>query len=150
MYSNGNTQRQTCGVLIENCLLKDSKGSKTRTAFVGHMVKITGNLDNGEVSIKMLKEDETWEPVQFICKRHQIAPVEETLLFFLTSLSPQERVKLAKNRDKCEKLLNLTKDMTVAVSFKDDVVLGVIKFIGLVKGIGKCIGVQLHVSNQKA
>lgn len=53
-------------------------------------------------------------------------------------------MKLAKNREKCEKLLNLSKDMTVAVSLSDDVVLGVIKYIGLVKGIGKCVGVQLH------
>ncbi|KAL3282859.1 hypothetical protein HHI36_006019 [Cryptolaemus montrouzieri] len=140
------------GLFTENCLLtpsKGSNGSNFRTAFVGQIVKINGTQENGRVLVKMLKDAETWESHSFICKKDNLIPIKEKLVFFIAAISPQERLKLAKNKEKCEKLSTLTKEMTVAVSFNDDVALGVIKYIGTVKGIGKCIGIQLHERREK-
>lgn len=139
------TREYVYGVIVQNCVLKNEKGEKTRTAVFGKVLKISNCYENGSMVVQFLKDDrETWEPGSFVCAPEHIAIIKEKLMPYVASIvSPEDRIKLAMDKERCEKLANLTIDMTVAVLLTD-VQLGVIKYMGTVKGLGKCIGIQLH------
>lgn len=140
------------GVLTENVVVTNlSKNinqnfQNQRSALLGTIVKIESVLGNNNVGVRFLKNLETWESDSFSCPRESIVNVDEQIWSFLAAIvSPLERVKLAKNSKRCEKLMQIKKDMVVGFEDYKDVYLGTVKYIGLVKGIGKCFGLQLHV-----
>lgn len=136
------------GVFLHNDLLKDyPRGQNQRTALLGQVVIIDAKLPNRILIIRFLKEGETWESVQFCCSEDSVIRICEKLCFFIASIvSPQERVKVAKNKSLCDKLKTITNDMTVGFADTKDVYLGKVKYIGVVKGMGHCFGIELHVS----
>lgn len=139
-----------CGVFINNELLKEVKqGQAQRTALLGQIVKIESNLTNGNVAVKFLKEGETWESTKFYCPSQNLALIPDKLWPYLHAVSsPQERVKVATDRARCEKLCNMTKDITVEFMDKDgERHLGKIMYLGFVRGMGHCVGIKLHVSS---
>lgn len=143
------TKEYKCGVFIDNELLKEVKQGQTqRTALLGQIVKIESNLTNGNVAVKFLKEGETWESTKFYCSSQKLALIPEKLWPYLQAItSPQERVKVAKDRARCEKLCNMTKDITVEFMDGDgERHLGKIMYLGFVRGMGHCVGIKLHVS----
>lgn len=80
-------------------------------------------------------------------QKDNVIGIHEKLWPFLAAVSSSiERVKVAKNKDLCKKLLHLSTDMVVGFKDTNAVCLGTIKYIGNVKGIGKCFGITLHVS----
>lgn len=97
--------------------------------------------------MRLLKEGETWESLTFSVPKDHIIPVHEKLWPFLAAVSSSfERVNLAKDSARCEKLKQLSTEMVVGFRNVTGADLGTIKYIGNVKGIGKCFGIQLHVS----
>lgn len=136
------------GIFLCNDLLKDyPKGQQQRTALLGQVVIIDGKLPNRTIIIRFLKEGETWETAQFFCSEDSVIRICEKLCFFIASIvSPQERVKVAKNKSLCDKLKTISNDMTVGFSDTKDIYLGTVKYIGVVKGMGHCFGIELHVS----
>lgn len=139
------------GVFLKNALLKvkdvRDKGQPQRTALLGQVVIIEEKSD-GNVSVRFLKDSgESWECTQFLCSEDHIVYISEKLWPFIASIvSPQDRLKLAKNKNLCDKLKTITKDMVVGFSDTKDVYLGKVKYIGAVKGMGHCYGIELHVS----
>lgn len=141
-----NRRRYEYGVIRQNCLMQAK-----RTALLGTIVKIEGaNEDDDRMFwVKFLKDDmQTWESVKFQVKKDDVALVCEELWPFLAAVSSQlERVKLAQDRERCGRLMQLTKDMVVG--FYDNststVLLGTIKYIGMIRGVGRGYGIQLHV-----
>lgn len=98
--------------------------------------------------MRLLREGESWESSKFGVLKENIVRVHEKLWPFLAAItSPMERVNVAKDKTRCEKLMQLTKDMVVGFKDVNGAYLGTIKYIGNVKGIGKCFGMQLHVSD---
>lgn len=138
------------GVIVKNVLLTEvtsKNANNPRTVLLGTIVKIETILGGKNLCVRFLKDGETWESTTFLCSRDDMVFIEEKLWPYLAAVvSPQERTKLAKNKDKCNKLLQVAKDMTVGFADYNDVYLGTVKFIGNVKGMGKCFGIQLHVS----
>lgn len=136
------------GVFVQNDLMKELKrGQHQRTALVGQIVKVEAILGGGNVAVRFLKEAETWESTSFVCSQQNIAFVTEKLWpYFQAIPSPQERAKLARSKEKCQKLEFITKDITAGFVGADDVHLGKIKYLGMVKGMGYCVGIKLHVS----
>lgn len=138
------------GILTKNSVMQEvssSKSRSTRTVLLGQIVKVETELANRKISVRLLKDGETWDSCTFFSTKDDVIPIPEKLWPFLAAISsPMERVKLANNKGKCEKLMQIGKDMTVGFSDMDNVYLGKIKFIGNVKGMGKCVGIQLHVS----
>lgn len=146
--------RSNYGIIIENTILNDLSSVKNdslqnqRTALLGTIVKIESVLGNNYVAVKFLKEGETWDSTLFHCLRDNVVFVDDKVWAFLSAVpSPQDRVKLARNKKRCDKILQLSKEMVVAFSEYKDTPLGTIKYIGNVKGMGKCFGIQLHVSS---
>lgn len=139
------------GILIHNAILKDASNSdnlSNRTVLLGQILKIEAELSHNKIAVKVLKEGETWDVGTFYASKDDIIPVAEKFWPFLAAIaSPIERVKLAQNKSKCEKLMQITKEMTVGFTDVDNVYLGTVKYIGSVKGMGKCVGILLHVSN---
>lgn len=138
------------GVFLKNALLKrkDDKGQTQRTAMLGQVVIIEEKSD-GNVSVRFLKDGnvESWESTQFVCSEDHIVYISEKLWPFIASIaSPQDRLKLAKNKNLCDKLKTISKDMVVGFCDAKDVYLGKVKYIGAVKGMGYCYGIELHVS----
>lgn len=136
------------GIFAQNELLTECSASQTqRTALLGQIVKISAILGLGNVAVQFLKKEEEWEPEQFYCPQQKILSIDEKLWPFMASVhSPQERVKLARNRDLCEKLKRLGKDQVVGFIDTKNVILGKVRFIGHVNGCGKCYGIELHVN----
>lgn len=145
------TKEKEYGVFLKNALLKlkdvRDKSQSQRTAMLGQVVTIE-EKSNGNVSLSFLREDGlSWETTQFICSEDHIVYICEKLWPFIASIvSPQDRLKLAKNKNLCDKLKTITKDMEVGFSDTKDVYLGKVKYIGAVKGMGHCYGIELHVS----
>lgn len=139
------------GVFLNNALLKlrdaRDKGQAQRTAMLGQVV-IIDERSEGNVAVRFLKDDgESWESTQFLCPEDHIVHISEKLWPFIASIvSPQDRLKLAKNKSLCDKLKTISKDMVVGFSDTNDVYLGKVKYIGAVKGMGHCYGIELHVS----
>lgn len=136
------------GILTKNELIVEStKGQNKRTALLGQIVKIDCVLENQEdYNIRFLKDVDTWESTSFTCPMQSVESVDERFWTFLAAVtSPKERVKLAINKQRVSKLLQITTDVVVGFN-GDEVYLGTVKFIGNVKGMGKCFGIQLHVS----
>lgn len=139
------------GVFLKNTLLKSKdardKNLSQRTALLGYVVIIDEKVD-GNVFVRFLKSDtEQWESTQFLCPEDHIVYISEKLWPFIASItSPQDRLKLAKNKKLCDKLKTITKDMVVGFADTKDVHLGKVKYIGIVKGMGHCYGIELHVS----
>lgn len=97
--------------------------------------------------MRLLKDGESWESYTFAVQKENVIEIQEKLWPFLAAITSSiERVNLAKNKKKCEKLIHLGIDMTVGFKDKNNIYLGVIKYIGNVKGIGKCFGIMLHVN----
>ncbi|XP_063922733.1 ubiquitin carboxyl-terminal hydrolase CYLD isoform X3 [Zophobas morio] len=134
------------GIFIQNDLINEMKaGQHQRTALLGQIVKIEAILGSGKMSIRFLKDGETWESTTFCCRQQSIVEVHEKLWQYLYAVtSPQERVKLAKNKERCDKLSNITKDITVGFTDTDGVQLGTTRFLGKVHGVGHCVGIKLH------
>ncbi|RZB73458.1 CAP GLY domain containing protein, partial [Asbolus verrucosus] len=134
------------GIFIQNELMKELKqGQNQRTALLGQIVKIEAILGGGNVAVRFLKDSETWESTTFCCRQQSIVSVNEKLWPYLYAVtSPQERVKLAKNKERCDKLSNITKDITVGFIDTDQILLGQIMFLGMVRGMGHCVGLKLH------
>ncbi|EFA04206.1 Ubiquitin carboxyl-terminal hydrolase CYLD-like Protein [Tribolium castaneum] len=134
------------GIFIQNDLMTEMKqGQNQRTALLGQIVKIEATLGGGKYAVRFLKDAETWESTTFVCRQQSIVPVNEKLWQFLYAVtSPQERVKLAKDKERCDKLANITTDITIGFKDTDGVQLGQIKFLGVVRGIGHCVGIKLH------
>lgn len=137
------------GIFIQNDLMTELKhGQSQRTALLGQIVKIEAKLGGEKYAVRFLKDAETWESTTFVCRHQSIVPIHEKLWQFLFAVtSPQERVKLAKDKERCDKLSNIITDLTVGFKDTDGVVLGQIKFLGVVRGMGHCVGIKLHVSN---
>lgn len=143
------------GILNCNTYIKDTTNGKnhnvgTRTALLGQIVKVEGEVDHKYVAVRALKQEEKWDSGTFCIPKETVTPVHEKFWQFLVAVaSPIQRVKLAQNKSKCDRLMQITKEMTVGFSDIDDVYLGTVKHIGPVKGMGKCIGLVLHVSIKK-
>lgn len=138
------------GILVQNALVRDlqQNAQSQRTALLGSIVKIEGVLGNRTFAIRFLKDDhETWESEKYCCEQEKVVSVAETFWPHLTAInSPQERVKLAKNPDRCEQLMQISIGSIVGYLHFDEVLLGTVKYIGNVIGRGKCYGIRLHVS----
>ncbi|KAJ8931320.1 hypothetical protein NQ314_015782 [Rhamnusium bicolor] len=134
------------GIFVQNVLLKDlSKVQKQRTALLGQIVIIASKLADRNLAVRFLKEGDTWESTHFCCSQDSVVPICEQLWPYIATItSPQERVKLAKNKSLCEKLKKISKDTVVGFIDTTDVHLGTVKYMGTVKGIGSCIGIELH------
>lgn len=139
------------GVFLNNALLKlrdvKEKSQTQRTAMLGQVV-IIDEKSQGTVSVRFLREGgDSWESTQFLCPVDHIVHISEKLWPFIASIaSPQDRLKLAKNKNLCDKLKTITKDMVVGFADTKEVYLGKVKYIGAVKGMGHCYGIELHVS----
>lgn len=139
------------GVFLNNALLKlkdaRDKGQNQRTAMLGQVVIIDEKLE-GIAAVRFLKDGgESWESTQFLCSEDHIVQISEKLWSFIASVvSPQDRLKLAKNKSLCDQLKTISKDMIVGFSDTKDVYLGKVRYIGAVKGMGHCYGIELHVS----
>jgi hypothetical protein len=134
------------GIFIQNELMRELKqGQNQRTALLGQIVKVEAILGSGNVAVRFLKDAETWESTTFCCRQQVIVDVDEKLWPYLQAVtSPQERVKLARNKEECHKLSNITKDITVGFKDTGGIHLGQIMFLGLVRGVGYCVGIKLH------
>ncbi|CAH1138030.1 unnamed protein product [Phyllotreta striolata] len=134
------------GIFTCNDLLRElSNGKQQRTVLLGQVVIIDNRIGEKVLAIRFLKGVDTWDTIAYYCTEDNVVGISEKLCPFIASItSPQERVKLAKNRELCEKLKHLGKDMTVGFTDTNDVYLGKIKYIGMVKGIGYCYGIELH------
>ncbi|CAG9825331.1 unnamed protein product [Phaedon cochleariae] len=140
------TREKEHGIFIHNDLIKDfPKGQQQRTALLGQVVIIDAKLGGGNLAVRYLKDTETWESVQFCCSENSIIRISDKLWPYIASItSPQERIKLAKNKELCEKLQHICKDVVVGFDGTDNIYLGSVKYIGLVKGMGYCFGISLH------
>lgn len=97
--------------------------------------------------MRLLKDGESWESLTFSVPKEHIIGVHEKLWPFLAAVnSCFERVNVAKDKNRCEKLMQLGTEMVVGFKDVNGAYLGTIKYIGHVKGIGKCFGIKLHVS----
>lgn len=95
-----------------------------------------------------MKDSESWESGTFAVERDCVIGIHEKLCPFLAAVtSPMEKVNMAKDKKRCEKLMHLGVEMVVGFKEANVVLLGTIKFIGSVKGVGKCFGIKLHVSD---
>ncbi|GJQ86512.1 CYLD [Trypoxylus dichotomus] len=100
-------------------------------------------------AVRLLKDGESWDTITYTCSANVLISVDEKLWPFLASVaSPQERVKLVRNKGRCQKLLQITEQLVVGVALPADVCLGTVRFVGNVKGLGKCFGIQLHEKQQ--
>ncbi|KAG5879245.1 hypothetical protein JTB14_017098 [Gonioctena quinquepunctata] len=128
------------GIFIKNDLLKPQ-----RTVLQGQVIIIDAKLPDGNIAVRFLKEGETWETIQFYCSEDNIVRISDKLWTFISSIvSPIERVKFAKNKSLCESLKNVYKEKVVGFIDTEDIHLGTVKYIGIVKGMGYCYGIQLH------
>ncbi|KAJ8947473.1 hypothetical protein NQ318_009776 [Aromia moschata] len=133
------------GIFEQNALLKDISKGLQRTVLLGQIVKIDGKLTDGKLIVRLLKEGDSWESTNFSCSQETVIPIAEKLCPYIASItSPQARVKLARNKELCEKLKNICKDMVVGFLDTNDISLGTIKYMGTVKGMGFCVGIELH------
>lgn len=145
------SREKNYGVFLKNALLKlkDAKDKKQtqRTARLGQVVIIDDKLE-GIIYVRFLKDSgDSWESTQFLCPEDCIVQISEKLWPFIASIaSPQDRLKLAKNKTLCDKLKTISKDMVVGFADIKDVHLGKVRYIGAVKGMGHCYGIELHVS----
>lgn len=138
------------GIFRKNALLKlkdgTDRGQNQRTAMLGQVV-IIDEKSEGNVTVRFLKEGDSWESIQFLCPKTDILYISEKLWPFIASIaSPQDRLKLANNKNLCDKLKTITKDMVVGFADTKEVYLGKVRYIGAVKGIGHGYGIELHVS----
>lgn len=134
------------GIFNKNEVVHNVNDGSQRTVFSGQVVRISLQVGNKYV-VSMLKENNNWETLSFETPQESITTVNDRIWPFLASVaSPRERVKLAKNRKKCDSLATLTKDSVVGFADTNDVYLGTVRYIGEVIGIGMCYGIQLHVS----
>ena len=146
------TSKYEYGILTKNALLKDiNKENVTlnqlQTVTAGQIVKIESILAHKKYAVRILKDGETWGSTIYLCSGDSLTSVDEKFWQFLSAIvSPIERVKLGSNQARCEKLSHICKDMVVGYTSMEDVHLGTVKFIGNIKGMGKCIGLHLHVS----
>nr|XP_023013021.1 ubiquitin carboxyl-terminal hydrolase CYLD isoform X2 [Leptinotarsa decemlineata] len=128
------------GIFIKNDLLKSQ-----RTVLQGQIVIIDHKGTDGNLTIRCLKDNETWETTPFYCSQQNIVRISAKLWPFIASItSPIERMKLAKNKELCDLLKNVCKEMVVGFSDTKDIYLGTVKYIGSVKGMGYCYGLELH------
>lgn len=98
-------------------------------------------------AVRLLKDGESWESLTFSVPKEHIIGVHEKLWPFLAAVNSSfERVNVAKDKNRCEKLMQLGTEMVVGFKDVSGAYLGTIKYIGHVKGIGKCFGIKLHVS----
>lgn len=137
------------GIITENELLSEHNKCESinnkKTVFLGQIVKVDAILKSS-YAVRLLKDGENWDTTTYICPAKVLISVDEKLLPFLSAIpSPQEKIKLARDKARYQKLLQISVDMVVGVSLPKDVRLGTVKFIGNVKGIGKSFGIQLHV-----
>ncbi|KAF5282823.1 hypothetical protein FQR65_LT02820 [Abscondita terminalis] len=136
------------GILVQNALVKSlqAKPQNQRTALLGTIVKIDNSLPNRFLAVRFLKDDsDSWETDKFICEQSIIVSVTENVWPYLASVSsPQERVQLAKNPEKCEQLMQISVNSVVGFLDFGGVLLGTVKYIGNIKGIGKGFGIQLY------
>lgn len=141
----------TSNVLVEEVLPKDTKkANNQRTLLNGAIVRIERTLPDGNYIVRCLKADrDSWETNQFNCPKNKCYLVPEELYQFLAAVeSPLERVKVATNKERHEKLLLITVDMVVAYTDEDNILLGMVKYIGKVPSIGLCYGIQLREKKQ--
>lgn len=124
-----------------------NQNSTDRTVLLGQVLRIESELDDKNIAVKLLKQEETWDSGTFCASKENVVPVHDKFWPFLAAItSPMERVKVAQNKDRCKRLMQIAKEMTVGFSDMDKVYLGTVKHIGVVKGMGKCVGIKLHVS----
>lgn len=140
------------GIITDNVLANEHNKRDSlnyqKTILLGQIVKIEAVLKSA-YAVRLLKDGENWETVTYVCPGNVLMSVDEKLWPFLAAVvSPQERVKVVRDRPRCQRLLQITEEMVVGVSFPKDVCLGTVKYIGTVKGLGKCFGIQLHVKYQ--
>lgn len=138
------------GIITENTVLNEQNKHESlnhqKTIFLGQIVKIDAIL-KASYAIRLLKDGESWDTITYICPANALISVDEKLWPFLASVvSPQDRVKLIRNKARCQSLLQITEERVIGISLTNEVSLGTVKFIGNVKGVGKCFGIQLHVS----
>lgn len=142
-----NSKEIKYGILVQNVLLKEVPKGDQRTALLGQIVLVDGKLGEGNFGVRFLTEGETWESNRFICPQENVIMISEKLWPYIASItSPQERVKLAKNKLLCDILKNIAKDKIVGFMDTNDVYLGTVRYMGPVKGMGYCFGIELHVS----
>ncbi|KAJ8920977.1 hypothetical protein NQ315_015772 [Exocentrus adspersus] len=140
-----NSKDSEYGILAQNVLLKEIPKGGQRTALLGQIVRIEDKLKDGNYVLRFLTEINTWELNRFSCSQENVVCIPEKLWLYIASIqSPQERIKLAKNKALCEKLKSVGKDMVVGFMDTNDVYLGRVRYMGPVKGMGYCFGIELH------
>lgn len=138
------------GIFVRNDMVGDSsKAQGLRTVLLGHIFMIEGVLKNGLLHIRLLKDKETWESQTFITKTEEsVLQIPSKLWQYIASIvSPQERVKFARNKKLCDKLGTVCVDMVVGYSDLNDVKLGRVRYKGQINGLGYGFGLELHVSH---
>lgn len=134
------------GIFTRNVLLKDnSKNQNPRTVLMGQICIIEAILAYKRFEVRLLKDGETWESQLFITTTDNcVLPICKELWQYIAAISsPQARVKFAKNRNLCDRLKSISKEMVVGYA-ATEVKLGKVKFMGKAKGIGYCVGLELH------
>ncbi|XP_060518432.1 probable phosphorylase b kinase regulatory subunit beta [Cylas formicarius] len=141
-------------IFLKNEVLKELSLSRinSNTVLMGQIVIIESKRENGDIQIRCLRDNESFEPLTFFTSNPEsVLPIPKKLWQYIASIaSPQERVKLAKNKSLCEKLMTISKDVTVGFIDSEDVKLGTIKYMGKVKGLGYSFGIELHEKNKKS
>lgn len=140
------------GIVINNALVEEvdhensAKQNTQRTLINGTIIRIERDLPDHTYQVRCLKDDrDNWDTSQFKISIEKCHLIPEKLWQFLAAVqSPLERVKLAQNKERYEKLLLISVDMVVAYSDDDNVLLGTVKHIGKVKSIGWCYGIKLY------
>lgn len=137
------------GIFVRNDMVSEfSKAQGLRTVRLGHICMIEGVLKNGLLHVRLLKDNETWESQTFITKTEEcVLQIPPKLWQYIASIvSPQDRVKFARNKKLCDKLSLVCVDMVVGYSDLHDVKLGRVRYKGQIKGHGWGFGLELHVS----
>lgn len=142
-----NSTENKYGILVKNVLLKEIPKGDQRTALLGQIVLIEKQIGDRNIGVRFLTEHNEWEPNRFICCQENVMQISEKIWPYIASItSPQERLKLAKNKPLCDILKNITIGTLVGFMDTSDVYLGTVRYMGAVKGMGYCFGIELHVS----
>lgn len=142
------SQSSQYGIFIQNYVVKDNTNSQNeRSVFLGQMCVIEAVLANSAIQIRLMIDDESLDTQTYTILRDNIVVLVPSKLrsYVASIVSPQERIKLAKNKNLCEKLSQVSINSMVGFTTTSDVKLGKVRYMGPVKAIGFCFGLELHV-----
>ncbi|XP_017774296.1 PREDICTED: ubiquitin carboxyl-terminal hydrolase CYLD isoform X1 [Nicrophorus vespilloides] len=132
------------GILLENDLVHEyDKSDRPQSLLLGQIIKIESHLSSQHCLIKVIQKDRILV-TNFVCSIESILYIDEKLWPFLQSVvSPQDRVALAKSKERCQSLMDIKLNSIVGCNLNNEILLGEVKYMGEVKGIGTCYGIQL-------